>query len=149
MATGATNAATATHANTAGSASQSVSDGDGNKISDTYMKIPKEYTRIEMGEKLPFGLYHFVLIYSVDNTPYIGGSFSLGLGNTAVYPRVMYSPVISVDNSLLRVAFGFAMLSGYSFSSMEIGIVSGGTLSFDSMPDNLAADCALYYTKLD
>lgn len=50
---------TATSANTAGSANRAVNDGDGNKISDTYVKVPSDYVVCTADTELSTGLYVF------------------------------------------------------------------------------------------
>lgn len=145
----AANADTATSANTAGIATNAINDANGDKISDTYMKLPKDYEVLGMNEKLPVGLYHFILVYNLGDTPNTGSSFYLGLGNNDCYPLMIYSPLMSIDDVLLRIGFSFAMQEGYAYAALEVGFVSDGRFEFSAIPDVDIEACTLYYKKMD
>ena len=151
----AANADTATSANTAGIATNAVNDMNGDKISDTYMKIPKHYTELKYGDTLPFGLYHFIMMRvpgSLDD----GHSFVVDFGSMGYYPLHVYSPLMGdMGGGFQRVAFTFNGIvenPGYVLSSVEHSWIEQRTgtsaygLNFEEVEDSDIF--AIYYSKL-
>lgn len=138
-------AETATSANTAGIATTAVNDSNGNKISDTYMKIPEGYTVLARGENISEGFYHFIM---VEKDSDLGYSFFMDFGSTGYHPQNMYSPVAAVYNALHRVTFTIKTLGLYTYSSIDVGTVSGSTFSFSPVGEATASYYTLYYKKL-
>lgn len=142
---------TATSANTAGSA---VNDGNGNKISDTYMEKLKGYTAIAYGTILPVGMYHFCVTESM-GTGSGGFSFFVDLGVNGNPPSKVYSPLASPKDggSFLRVAFTYMGASGYVLSAVENGWIAYNTdttlytLDFGEVSDS--DFFTIYYKKID
>ena len=160
-ATTADSATTATNANTAGGASYAVTaakDSAGNTIVDTYMKIPKDYTLLKVGDTLPLGLYHFTIM-NVAGTFDNGHSFITDLGCKGNYPAHVYSPLMAnAGGAFERVAFTFNGLPsnpGYTYTSVQrsavVLLTDTDTTDFyglqfnDITNDNIFA---IYYTKL-
>ena len=152
-ATAADSATTATSANTAGSANKAVNDGDGNKISDTYIKMPKQYTELKYGDTLPLGLYQFYMM-RVPGELDEGYSFLMDLGGGNHYPLHIYSPLMCDSGyGFNRIKFSFnasPSAPGYIFNTVEYStIAASGTsygLNFKEVEDS--DTFAIYYNKL-
>lgn len=116
-ATKADNADTATSANTAGSATSAVNDSDGNKISDTYLKIPEDYAICSAGTKLTTGLYILrVLIIGAGNAE--NHVAVADIGGTVVASN-LYSSTFSYNDGLYRLHFGSGDKDGATYQGIE------------------------------
>lgn len=146
-ATSADSATTATSANTAGSAvtaANATNDMLGSTIHLTYMKIPKGYTELKVGDKLGFGLYQICAFF--DGQAY-GSSFIVCLGGCGTYyPLNTYSPVVAANGALWRFAFGQSGLDGYSFMGAEVCTVGNAGFTFSEVEDE--STFTVYYEKM-
>lgn len=116
-ATTADSATTATSANTAGSANKAVNDGDGNKIGDTYIKIPADYAICSAGTKLATGLYILrVLIIGDGNA--VNTVAVADIGGTVVANN-LYSSTFSHNDGLYRLRFGSGDKDGATYQGIE------------------------------
>lgn len=116
-ATAADSATTATSANTAGSATSAVNDGNGDKISDTYLKIPNDFALCPAGTKLTTGLYILrVLIIGVGNAE--NHVAVADIGGTVVASN-LYSSTFSYNDGLYRLHFGSSDKDGATYQGIE------------------------------
>ena len=128
-------------------------DGDGNKISDTYIKMPKQYTELKYGDTLPLGLYQFFMM-RVPGELDEGCSFLMDLGGGNHYPLHIYSPLMCDSGyGFNRIKFSFnasPSAPGYIFNTVEYStIAASGTsygLNFKEVEDS--DTFAIYYNKL-
>lgn len=116
-ATKADSADTATSANTAGSATSAVNDGNGNKISDTYLKIPNDFALCPVGTQLAAGLYalRILILGSSSGETHIAMADIGGL----VVANNLYSSTFSYDDGLYRLHFGSGNKDGATYQGIE------------------------------
>lgn len=133
------NATTATSANTAGSATSAVNDGNGDKISDTYLKIPDDFAMCSGGTHLSSGTYVFrVLIVGANGAE--NHVAVVDIGGTVIAEHV-FSSTFAYNNVLYRLQFGSGGQDGASFVGVQPCDMSSGT-------SITGATVSVYYMKL-
>lgn len=128
---------TATSANTAGSANKAVNDGDGNKISDTYLKIPNDFTLCSAGTVLETGLYVFRVLI-IDSTTGYQHVAVADIGGTVI-AKYLYSSTFTHNNTLYRLHFGNGSKDSASFEGVQ---------SCDTSGTSITGTVSVYYKKL-
>jgi len=139
-ATTADSATTATSANTAGSATKAVNDGDGNKISDTYMKVPSDYVTCAVDTVLSTGLYVFRVFMPGDG---YGEAHTLLVQIGGTIAPYVYSGDFCFNNLFYRLKFD----GGDTDSATYYGIQSWEEQD-GAWRDTTFTGTAVWYKKL-
>ena len=140
-ATTADSATTAVSANTAGSATSAVNDGDGNKISDTYIKVPSDYANMPESQRFETGLYIFRVFM-------LGSGYAemhtLLIQTGGMIAEYVYSNMFSFNDQFYRLKFINGSTEGATYSGMQAWDEQAG--SWRDAPSAVTA--YVYYKKL-
>ena len=110
-------ATTAISANTAGSATSAVNDGNGNKISDTYIKIPSGYANMPDTPRFARGLYIFRVFMLGDGYAEMHTQLIQTGGTIAAY---VYSDMFSFNDQFYRLKFINGNTDGATYSGLQV-----------------------------
>lgn len=135
------NATTATSANTAGSATSAVNDGNGDKISDTYIKVPNDYANISESQRVSTGLYVFRVFM-------LGSGYAemhtLLVQTGGMIAEYVYSNVFSFNNLFCRLKFRSGGTDGATYDGIQswdeqngvwVDATFNGTVAYKKLTD--------------